>query len=110
MTGEDGASMEPYDYGIGAGALGIVVAVIASVRYRGVWPIVGATLGTVVGGVVGRVAFEVSADPAIEFGSNLEGYDWILGFASVGLLVGGIIGALVSAGRRRDRGRIDRSP
>ena len=34
---------------------------------------------------MGRVAFEVVADPAIEFGSNLEGYDWILGFASVGL-------------------------
>ena len=64
--------------------------------------------GTVVEDVVGRVAFEVLADPAIEFGSNLEGYDWILGFASVGLLVGGVIGSLVSARRRRDRSH--RSP
>ena len=95
--------MELYDYGVWAGPFGIVVAVIASVWFRSVWPIVGAILGTVVGGVVGRIAFAVVADAAIEFGSNLEGYDWILGFASVGLLVGGIIGALAGASRRRSR-------
>jgi hypothetical protein len=89
--------MELYDYGIWAGASGIVVAVIASVWFRSVWPIVGAILGTVAGGVAGRVAFEALADPATEFGSNLEGFDWILGFTSIGLLVGGIIGAFASA-------------
>jgi len=94
--------MELYDYGIWAGALGILVAVITPVWFRSLWPIVGAILGTIVGGVVGRIAFELLADPAIEFGSNLEGYDWILGFASDGLLIGGIIGALVSASTRRE--------
>ena len=97
------ARMELYDYATWAGAFGVVVAIIASVWFRSIWPIVGTILGTGIGGVVGRVAFEVVADPAIEFGSNLEGYDWLLGFASVGLLVGGIIGALVGASRRRDR-------
>ncbi|HEY6567309.1 MAG TPA: hypothetical protein VI341_07300, partial [Actinomycetota bacterium] len=81
---------------------------IASISFRDGWPIVCAILGTVVGGVVGRVAYEVFADPAVEFGSNLGGFDWILGFASVGLLVGGIIGGLVSARRRRDREAISR--
>ena len=98
----DTEPMELFDYGVVAGPLGAVVAVVASVWLRSGWPIVGAILGIVLGGVVGRVGFALLAEPrpGIDWGSNLEGFDWLTGFACVGLLVGGIIGSLVAAARR----------
>jgi hypothetical protein len=61
-----------------------------------------------IGGVAGRYAWEWLAErpPGMDFGSSFEGYDWVIGFASVGALVGALIGLGVSAWRRGRRERV----
>jgi hypothetical protein len=51
--------------------------------------------------VVGRFAWEWFADrpPGFDFGSEFEGYDWVIGFASVAALVGALLGVWLSARR-----------
>lgn len=55
------------------------------------------------GAVVGRFAWEWFADPSpgTGFGSELEGYDWVIGFASAATL-GALTGMWWSARRLGD--------
>jgi hypothetical protein len=41
----------------------------------------------------------------IDFGSEFEGYDWVIGIASVGVLFGAVLGSGLAAMRRRLRMR-----
>jgi hypothetical protein len=56
-----------------------------------------ALLGGLIGGLLGRFAREWFANKAvgIDFGSEFEGYDWVIGFASVGVLFRGGVGLRV---------------
>jgi hypothetical protein len=36
-----------------------------------------------------------------DFGSEFEGYDWVIGFASVGVLVGAVLGSALAVKRAR---------
>jgi hypothetical protein len=59
--------------------------------------------GVSLGALVGRVAWEWFADPPLgfDFGSEFEGYDWVIGFASVGGLIGALTGVWLSMRRHR---------
>jgi len=94
--------MELFDVSLLAAPAGVAVAVVASVRVRSIVPIGLLFVGLLIGSLVGRLAWEWFANPnvGVEFGSEFEGYDWVMGFAAVGALVGALLGAWV-AGRRR---------
>lgn len=89
---------------LGAAPLALVVAVLVLVLRRWVAPLVGGIAGLPVGGVAGRYAWEWFANrpPWLDFGSDFQGYDWVIGFASVGAL-GGALAGLAFSVRRRSR-------
>lgn len=94
--------MELFDLSLWAVPMGIALAVVALVWWRWVLPLFGAVVGVPIGGVVGPYAWEWFADrpPWLDFGSEFEGLDWVIGFASVGGLVGALTGLGVSVWRR----------
>jgi hypothetical protein len=57
----------------------------------------------VMGGFFGRVAWEWFATKAVgfDFGSEFEGYDWLIGFAFFGVLVGPMLGSALAVQRAR---------
>ena len=85
--------------------MGLFVALVACVWTRHLAPIAAAFLGAIVGGVIGRIAWSLFAEPPIgfDFGSEFEGYDWVAGFASVGILGGALLGTWFAVRRRRAR-------
>lgn len=97
--------VELLDVSLLAAPGGAVVAVVASVWTRHLAPIALAVLGLVLGGLVGRLSWELFANPSegFGFGSEFEGYDWVIGFASVGALVGAVVGTWIAARRMRAR-------
>jgi membrane protein DedA with SNARE-associated domain len=97
--------VELFEFSLLGIPLAVIVAVVGSVASRHLAPIGLMLLGLVVGGVVGRVAYEEFADPPLgfEFGSEFEGYDWIAGFASVGTLLGAVGGSWLVLRLRRRR-------
>jgi hypothetical protein len=102
--------MELYEYSLLAAPLALIVAVAGSVLSRHLAPIGFMLLGLLLGGVTGRLVFEVLAGPpaGFEFGSEFEGYDWVAGFASVGTLLGAVEGSWLGLRRRRRRAANDR--
>ena len=96
--------MELSEYSIWAAPLALALAVAALLARRWVLPLVLGLAGLPVGGVIGRYAWEWSSHPRWqEFGSDFLGYDWVVGFAAVGSLVGALVGLGVSAWRHRRR-------
>ena len=91
------------DFLMWAAPVGLVLAIIELVWHRRVFPLLLGLGGVLLGGFVGRVAWEWFADPPIgfEFGSEFEGYDWVMVYASVGVLVGVLVGIAISARRER---------
>jgi hypothetical protein len=59
--------------------------------------------GFPLGSLVGRMAWEWFAvrPRGFDFGSEFEGYSWVIGFASVGCLIGTLVGTWLSTRRRR---------
>ena len=101
--------MELFDVSLLAAPAGLVVSVVATAVARHPAPIALLIPGLLLGAVVGRLAWELFADPpiGIEFGSEFEGYDWVAGFASVGALVGALVGTWIAVRRRRRRKVLD---
>ena len=97
--------MELFDYSLWAAPIALVVAVIALVVRRWLLPLVVGVVALPIGGVAGRYAWEWLAEhpEGTEFGSSFEGYDWVIGFASVGALVGASAGLGLSTVRARRR-------
>ena len=97
--------MELFDVSLWAAPVGLAFAIGASIVSRTGWPLVGAGLGGLLGGVVGRVAWGWFAEKVVGFdlGSEFEGYDWVVGFASVGVLFGALLGATFAVRRRNRR-------
>ena len=95
--------MELFEFSLLAAPAGVVLAIVAAVRFRSGWSLLAALLGGLIGGLLGRLAWEWFANKAVgfDFGSEFEGYDWVAGFASVGLLIGGVLGSALAAKRRR---------
>ena len=96
---------ELFDVSLLAAPAGAIVAVVASVWARHLGPIGLTILGLFLGGMVGRLSWEVFANPpeGFGFGSEFEGYDWVIGFASVGALVGAVVGTWIASRRVRAR-------
>jgi hypothetical protein len=97
--------VELFDVSLLAAPAGVVFAIVAAVRFRSGWPFLIAPLGGLIGGLLGRLAWEWFAHKAagVGFGSEFEGYDWIIGFVSVGVLVGAALGSALAAKRWRPR-------
>ena len=97
--------VELFDVSLLAAPAGAIVAVVASVWARHLEPIGLTILGLFLGGMVGRLSWEVFANPpeGFGFGSEFEGYDWVIGFASVGALVGAVVGTWIASRRVRAR-------
>ena len=95
--------MELFDYSLWGAPLALVVAVVALVWRRWVLPLVIGLVALPLGAVVGRFTWEWFADrpPGMEFGSEFEGLDWVIGFASVAALVGVLLGVWLSDRRSR---------
>lgn len=95
--------MELFDVSLLAAPAGLVVAVVASVRSRSLVPIGLLFVGLLIGALIGRLAWEWFSTPivGVEFGSEFEGYDWVMGFASVGALIGSLLGTWIARSRRR---------
>jgi len=103
--------MEPFDVSLWAAPLALAIALSVLVAARWVWPLALGVAGLPLGGALGRVAWEILADrPAWrDFGSDFAGYDWVIGFASVGALVGTLVGVAISSRRaRRSTGAVER--
>jgi hypothetical protein len=92
-----------YDFSLDAAPAGIVIAIEVAIRFRSGWPLLMAPVGGLIGGFVGRVAWEWFATKAVgfDFGSEFEGYDWVIGFAFVGVLVGAMLGSALAVKRAR---------
>jgi hypothetical protein len=92
-----------YDFSLDAAPAGIVIAIVVAIRFRSGWPLLMAPVGGLIGGFVGRVAWEWFATKAVgfDFGSEFEGYDWVIGFAFVGVLVGAMLGSALAVKRAR---------
>jgi hypothetical protein len=86
----------------------LVVALIPLVWRRSLLPLAIGVVALPVGGVIGRLAWEWFADPprGTDFGSEFEGYDWVIGFASVSALLGTLVGVVLATRRRRHPGRV----
>jgi hypothetical protein len=95
--------VELFEYSLLAAPAGVVLAIVAAIRFRSGWPLLMAPLGGLIGGLLGRVAWEWFATKQVgfDFGSEFEGYDWVIGFASVGVLVGAVLGSALAAKRAR---------
>jgi hypothetical protein len=93
--------VELFDYSLVAAPVGIVLAIAVAIRFRSGWSILAAVVALPIGGLVGRFSWEWFADkpPFVEFGSDFEGYDWVIGFACVGVLLGAILGSWFAAHR-----------
>jgi hypothetical protein len=96
--------VELIDYSLWAAPLALIIALVALVWRRWVLPLLLGLVAVPLGAVVGRFAWEWFADhpPGTEFGSELEGYDWVIGFASVATLIGVLTGMWWSARRQGD--------
>jgi hypothetical protein len=96
--------VELFDVSLLAAPIGVVVAIAASVWARSLAPIGLLLVGALAGGLVAPLAWDRFAHPnvGVEFGSEFEGYDWVIGFAAVGALIGALLGTWI-AGRRRRR-------
>jgi len=92
-----------YDFSLDAAPAGIVIAIVVAIRFRSGWPLLMAPVGGLIGGFLGRVAWEWFATKAVgfDFGSEFEGYDWVIGFACVGVLVGAMLGSALAVKRAR---------
>jgi hypothetical protein len=95
--------VELFAYSLLAAPTGVVLAIVAAVRFRSGWSLLAAFLGGPMGGFLGRWAWEWFAPKSVgfDFGSEFEGYDWVIGFASVGVLVGAVLGSALAAMRAR---------
>lgn len=105
--------MELFDYSLWAAPVGLAIATVELISHRRVLPLLLGLAGVPLGGIIGRVAWEWFADPppGFDFGSEFEGFDWVIGFASIGGLIGVLVGVWLSLRRQRrdlaDRGRQD---
>jgi hypothetical protein len=97
--------MELFDYSLWGAPIALVIAIVVLALRRWVLPSVLGAVAVLLGGLVGRVAWEWFADPSpgFEFGSEFEGYERVMGFASVGSLVGTLVGVFLSARRHAAR-------
>jgi hypothetical protein len=95
--------MELFDYLLWGAPLALGIALVALVWRRWVLPLVFGLVALPLGAVVGRFTWEWFADrpPGFEFGSEFEGFDWVIGFASMAALFGALLGVWVSAHRSR---------
>ena len=102
--------MDLYDLSLDAAPAGVVVAIVVAIKFRSGWPLLMAPLGGLIGGFLGRVAWEWFATKQVgfDFGSEFEGYDWVIGFASAGVLVGAMLGSALAVKRARLHRRDDR--
>jgi hypothetical protein len=93
--------MELFDHSLWGAPLALVIAGVALVWRRWVLPLVIGLVALPLGAVVGRFTWEWFADrpPGFDFGSEFEGYDWVVGFASAAALVGALLGLWLSARR-----------
>jgi hypothetical protein len=101
--------MDLFDYSLCGAPLAFGIAVVALVWRRWVLPLICGLFALPVGAVAGRFAWEWFADrpPGFDFGYEFEGFDWVIGFASVAAL----LGVLLACGcRLADRGPEDRLP
>ena len=91
--------MELFECSLFAAPAGVMLAIVGAIRFRSGWPLLVAPLGGLSGGFLGRWAWEWFATKQIgfDFGSEFEGYDWVIGFASVGVLVGAALGSALAA-------------
>jgi hypothetical protein len=72
---------------------GIAAAVLAVAGSLALWhpaPLLLGILGLPVGGVAGRLLFD--PPPFTDFGSDMQGYIWVLSFAFIGAFVGAVAG------------------
>jgi hypothetical protein len=97
--------VELFTISLFAAPVGVFLAVVAAVRFRSGWSILAALLGGPMGWLIGRLAWEWFAPKSegFDFGSEFEGYDWVIGFASVGVLIGAVLGSALAAKRGRRR-------
>ena len=95
--------MELFDYSLWGAPLALVIAVVALVWRRWVLPLLFGLVALPLGAAVGRFALEWFADrpPGFDFGSEFEGFDWVIGFASMAALLGALLGVWLSARRLR---------
>jgi hypothetical protein len=95
--------VELFDLALWAAPVALVVALVALVARRWVLPLLAGIVGLPVGGFAGRYAWEWFADrpPWLDFGSEFQGYDWVIGGSSLGALVGALAGLWISARRAR---------
>jgi hypothetical protein len=93
--------VELFEYALWAAPAALLVALVALLWRRWALPLLLGLAALLVGGVMGRIAWEWFADrpPGFDFGSEFEGFDWVIGFAAVGSLVGAITGLWLSARR-----------
>jgi hypothetical protein len=93
--------VELFEFSLLAAPAGVVLAIVSAVRFRSGWSLLAALFGGLIGGFLGRLAWEWFATKAVgfDFGSEFEGYDWVAGFASVGVLVGAGLGSALAAKR-----------
>jgi hypothetical protein len=100
--------VELFDYSLWAAPVGVAIGTVELIWRRRVLPMVLGLAAVPLGGVVGRVAWEWFANPppGFDFGSEFEGYDWVVGFASIGGLVGTFAGVWLSARRDRRNGAL----
>jgi hypothetical protein len=99
--------VELIDYSLWAAPLALTIALVALVWRRWVLPLLLGLVAVPLGAVVGRLAWEWFADPppGTGFGSELEDYDWVIGFASAAALIGVLTGVWWSARRLGDLDR-----
>jgi hypothetical protein len=99
--------VELFEFSLFAAPAGVLLAIVAAVRFRNGWSLLTALLGGLIGWFVGRMAWEWFATKSVgfDFGSEFEGYDWVVGSASVGVLVGAVLGSAMAATRPRRRRR-----
>lgn len=91
--------MELFDFSLWAAPVGLAIGAVELIWHRRVLPLLLGLAAVPLGGIVGRVAWEWFANPppGFDFGSEFEGYDWVVGFASTGGLVGTVAGVWLSA-------------
>ena len=94
--------VELFEFSLLAAPVGVLLAIVAAVKFRSGWSLLTALPGGLIGGLLGRLAWEWFATKAVgvDFGSEFEGYDWVAGSASVGLLIGALLGSALAAKRQ----------
>jgi hypothetical protein len=91
------------DLSLDAAPAGVVVAIAVAIQVPKRLAAPHGSPGGLIGGLLGRPAWELFATKAVgfDFGSEFEGYDWVIGFASVGVLVGAVLGSALAVKRAR---------